>query len=88
MIKAPQPVSGPGGGKLRPASSAAANRPAYEPGASTSLEGGVGLFIEVTEDWLIVTSVAVEWLDESIYDSPIVEEHYVVKGFGAINYVF
>ena len=67
---------------------ATANRPAYDPGASTSLEGGIGLFIEVTEDWLIVTSVAVEWLDESIYDSPIVEEHYVVKGFGAINYVF
>ena len=67
---------------------ATADRPAYEPGSSTSLEGGIGLFIEITTDWLIVVNAGVEWFDQNIYDSPIVEEHYVVKGFGAINYVF
>lgn len=71
-----------------PANQATANRPAYQPGASTSLEAGVGLFIELTPDWLVVVSAGAEWLDSNVYESPIVEEHYVIKGFGAINYVF
>lgn len=71
-----------------PEDKATAARPAYQPGASTSLEAGIGLFIELTPDWLIVTSAGVEWLDRNAYDSPIVEDQYVIKGFGAINYVF
>ena len=71
-----------------PEDKATAERSAYYPGASVSLEAGVGLFIEITTDWLVVGSVAVEWFDENVYDSPIVSEHYVFKGFGAINYVF
>jgi outer membrane protein len=64
------------------------NRPAYSPGSSTSLEGGLGLFFELSPNWLIAASAAIEWFDDNAYDSPIVEEHYVIKGFGAINYVF
>ena len=71
-----------------PADKATANRPAYQPGASTSLEGGISLFVELTQDWLIVASAGIEWFDRNVYDSPIVDEHYVLKGFGAINYVF
>ena len=32
--------------------------------------------------------VAVEFFDDEITDSPIVDEDYVVKGFFAVNYVF
>lgn len=71
-----------------PANKAAANRPAYQPGASTSLESGIGLFFELTPDWLLVASAGIEWFDQNVYESPLVDEHYVLKGFGAINYVF
>lgn len=71
-----------------PADKATPSRSAYQPGALTSLEGGIRLFIELTPDWLIVASTGVEWLDRNAYDSPIVDEPYVIKGFGAINYVF
>ena len=71
-----------------PAGKATPWRPAYEPGALISLEGGVGLFIEVTTDWLIAANAGVEWLDDDASRSPIVEEQYVIKGFAALNYVF
>jgi len=71
-----------------PEDKATPNRPAYQPGAATSLEGGIGLFIELTPDWLIVASTGVEWLDHNVHRSPIVDEQYVIKGYGAINYVF
>jgi hypothetical protein len=46
------------------------------------------MFIEITQDWLIFVSTSVEFLDSAVTDSPIVSEDYVIKGFGAINYVF
>ena len=64
------------------------NRPAYSPGSSSSLEGGITFLLELTPDWLAVVSTGIEWLDQNAYDSPIVEDRYVIKGFGAINYVF
>jgi len=63
-------------------------RAAYDPGAVFSVEGGIGLFIEITRDWLFVTSAAMEWLGAEASDSPIVEQDWVFKGFSAINYVF
>jgi outer membrane protein len=71
-----------------PTKKATPNRPAYRPGASTSLESGIDLFFELTPDWLVALSTGIEWFDRNAYDSPIVDEHYVIKGFGAINYIF
>jgi outer membrane protein len=71
-----------------PDKKATPDRPAYSPGSSTSLEGGLSLFFELTPNWLVIANAAVEWFDDNAYDSPIVDEHYVIKGFGAINYVF
>ena len=71
-----------------PADKATATRPAYELGSTTSIEGGVGLFIEITREWLFVMDVAIEKFSDEVVDSPIVDQDYVVKGFAAINYVF
>ena len=71
-----------------PGKKATFNRPAYSPGSSTSLEGGIGLLFELTPNWLVAANMAIEWFDDNAYDSPIVEDRYVIKGFGAVNYVF
>ena len=49
---------------------------------------GLGIQYEITTDWLLVANVAVEFFDDEITDSPIVDEDYVIKGFLAVNYVF
>lgn len=71
-----------------PANKATASRPAYSPGSTTSVEAGLGLFIEITREWLFVLDVNYEKLGSDITDSPIVDKDYVVKGFAALNYVF
>jgi len=63
-------------------------RPAYSPGDTYSVEAGVGMFIEITRDWLIFMNVAAESLGDEVTASPIVSEDHVIKGFAAINYVF
>ena len=67
---------------------ASADRPAYSLGDVYSVEAGVGVFIEVTSDILIIMNVAAEALSSEVTASPIVSEDYVIKGFAAINYVF
>ncbi len=71
-----------------PQSRATATRPAYEPGDTIGMEGGVVLFLEITTDWLFVGSTGVEWLDSKATDSPIVDKDYVIKGYSGVNYVF
>ena len=71
-----------------PQKNARPGRPAYRPDSSLSADIGLGIFYEITTDWLVVMNVAVEFFDDEITDSPIVAEDYVVKGFFAINYVF
>ena len=71
-----------------PMGKAAPDRPAYAPGDVFSLEAGMGLFIEITRDWLVILNGGLEFLDDAVTDSPIVSEDYVIKGFGAVNYVF
>jgi len=46
------------------------------------------MFIEITKDWLVIVSSSIELLDSKVTDSPIVTDSYVIKGFGAITYVF
>lgn len=64
------------------------NRPAYQLDSTTSFEAGLGMFYEITRDWLVVANIGIEFLEDQVTDSPIVEEDYVLKGFFAINYVF
>jgi outer membrane protein len=71
-----------------PPESATPERPAYDPGDTVSVEGGLGMFVEITKAWLLIASASVEFLDDRVTDSPIVAQDYVIKGFGAINYVF
>lgn len=65
-----------------------AERPAYLLDDVTSVEAGMGVFIEVTRDWLIIMNLAAESLSSEVTASPIVSENYVLKGFAAVNYVF
>ncbi|MBT8133501.1 MAG: MipA/OmpV family protein [Gammaproteobacteria bacterium] len=67
---------------------ATADRPAYSLGDVTSVEAGMGVFIEITSDWLIIMNLAAESLSSEVTASPIVSEDYVIKGFAAVNYVF
>ena len=67
---------------------ATAERPAYSLSDVYSVEAGVGVFIEITSDVLIIMNVAAEALSSEVTASPIVSEDYVIKGFAAINYIF
>jgi len=71
-----------------PAGKAAPDRPAYDPGASYSTEAGIGLYIEITTEWLLVGSAGVERLDHQATDSPLIDKGHVFKGFAAVNYAF
>ena len=71
-----------------PANNATSERPQYDTGDTISVEGGLGMFLEITEDWMVIVSASLELLDSKVTDSPIVSDSYVIKGFGAITYVF
>lgn len=67
---------------------ATTQRPAYSLSDVYSVEAGLGVFIEVSQDVLIIMNVAVESLSSEVTASPIVSEDHVIKGFAVINYVF
>ena len=71
-----------------PVNRATVTRLAYDLDSTISTEAGIGLFIEITREWLFLVNVNVEKLSEEIADSPIVDQDSVIKGFAAINYVF
>jgi outer membrane protein len=71
-----------------PKNKATGDRPAYRVDSVFTVDVGVGVLYEITTDWLLVVNVAVEFFDDEITDSPIVDEDYVLKGFFAVNYVF
>jgi MipA family protein len=71
-----------------PRDNATAVRPAYRVDSVFTADVGVGILYEITTDWLLVANVAVEFFDDEITDSPIVNEDYVIKSFFAVNYVF
>lgn len=66
---------------------ATADRSAYRLDDVFTVDVGVGVLYEITTEWLLVMNVAVEFFDDDITDSPIVDEDYVVKGFFAVNYI-
>jgi outer membrane protein len=63
-------------------------RPAYDLDDTVSFEASLGLFIDISRNWMMVVNVKSEFLGEEVTDSPIVTDDYVIKGFSAINYVF
>ncbi|MDX2445587.1 MAG: MipA/OmpV family protein [Desulfobacterales bacterium] len=71
-----------------PSSNARPDRPEYELDSVVNVEGGVGMFIEINRDWLVVLTTSVEFFDRDVIDSPIVSEEYIIKGLAVINYVF
>jgi outer membrane protein len=71
-----------------PQSAATPDRPAYQLGSTTSVEAGVGVFIELTENWRIIIDVAGERLQDSVAASPIVDDDVVIKGIAVATYVF
>ncbi len=71
-----------------PQDKAIAGRPAYEPGSTLSVEAGLGVFVEITPEWLVLVNISIERLDSKVTDSPIVDQDYVLKGLAVVNYVF
>ena len=71
-----------------PVNQATADRPAYKLNDVYSLEAGIGVFIEITSEWLVIINLASESLSDEVTASPIVTENNVIKGFAAINYIF
>jgi multidrug efflux pump subunit AcrB/outer membrane scaffolding protein for murein synthesis (MipA/OmpV family) len=71
-----------------PPSAATADRPAYRLGSTTSIEAGLGVFVELTENWRIIVNVAGERLDDQVSASPIVDDDVVIKGLAIVTYVF
>ncbi|MDY6857535.1 MAG: MipA/OmpV family protein [Thermodesulfobacteriota bacterium] len=69
-------------------SKATPDRPFYYFDDTISIEGGIGMFIKIARDWLVIARASVEKLAGRVNDSPIVEKGYVMKGFFAINYQF
>ena len=70
------------------AAAATTDRPAYDLGNTTSIEAGLGLFVELGDNWRIIANIAAEQLDDDVTRSPIVDDDVVVKGLAIITYVF
>jgi len=70
-----------------PPTAATPARPAWDVGAAVNTETGLRAFVDISRDWLLAAGVAVEWLDNNITRSPIVEDDHVVKGFATLSYV-
>jgi outer membrane protein len=68
-------------------SEATPERSLYRPGSATSIETGMGSFSELTPSVYLIVNVSVEWFDSEVYDSPIVSDDHVFKGFAAISYL-
>lgn len=71
-----------------PVEKATPERPAYELDETFSVEAGLGVSIEIAPKVHVYANGAVEWLSDDVTGSPIVEDDYVLKGFGAVTYVF
>lgn len=69
------------------AEEATATRPAYRPDDAFSIETGIGIFGELTPSIILIVNASIEWFDNEVRNSPIVDEKHVIKGFTAISYL-
>jgi len=60
-------------------SQATTERPDYFLVHVTSVEAGMGVFIKITRDWLIIMILDAETLSSEVTASPIVSEYYVIS---------
>jgi len=69
-------------------SEAAADRPAYQPGAGVN--GGLGLNVryDLSERWHLLAGVSATFWASGVRHSPIVEDRVQLAGFGGIAYEF
>lgn len=63
-------------------------RPTYRPGSAINPEVGFSIFAEITPNITGAAMSSVEWFDSSIRNSPIVDDHYVIKGMAFVVYMF
>jgi outer membrane scaffolding protein for murein synthesis (MipA/OmpV family) len=70
------------------AAEATTDRPAYRPGSALNPEAGFSIFAEITPKITGAIISSIEWFDSSIRQSPIVEDHYVIKGTAFVVYMF
>ncbi|NQU40455.1 MAG: MipA/OmpV family protein [Lentisphaerae bacterium] len=71
-----------------PSAMATPQRPAHTLNDTLSVTVGLRLFADIAPDWVVVLNTSLEFLDESITTSPIVNANYVIQSFVAVNYVF
>ncbi len=71
-----------------PREDATSFRPEYQLDDTLNVVIGLGTFIEITRNFMVIMNFNAEFLDEDIRNSPIVSENYVINGFMAVNYVF
>lgn len=71
-----------------PAASATEWRPSYSPGSAVNPELGLSVFYEITTGWQLIGNIGVEQLDDTLTDSPLVDEERLAKGFLALGYTF
>ena len=62
-----------------PQEKATAERPAYRLDSTFTVDVGVGTLYEITTEWLLVMNVSIEFFNNEITDSPIVDEDYVLS---------
>jgi outer membrane protein len=71
-----------------PPEAATPERPAHDLDGVLNAEVGIDARVEISRDWLLAASIAVERLDREINDSPIVDDGHIFKGFAVLSYVF
>jgi len=49
---------------------------------------GLGVSVELSEEWRIILNVAGKRLDDDVTASPIVDDDVVIKGLAIVTYVF
>lgn len=67
---------------------ATASRPEYHGRDSVNLQGGFFAGYRLTPTWSLFGSVSVKWLDDGIYDSPIVLDRYSAFSFIGVGWRF
>lgn len=65
-----------------------ADRKAFQPGSTITPELGMSVFAEITPRITGALMTAAEWFDSDIRNSPIVDDHYVLKGTAFVVYIF